>query len=422
MADIVHTAVDAAKDFFASRYPGYQLARFEHSFGKTIFHLEPSGQAICPRCGKPCRKIHDRTLREVRDMPMSHAGEQLYLRFRIRRVRCECGCHQCEQLSWLEPKARLTNAMVGWIQALLRLRLPITDVVRYCNVSWDTVKTYDKVQLLALFGEIDVNGVEHLMIDEFAVHKGHRYATVIMDAMERKVLWIGMGKTQRSVQPFFDLLIDQNRSTQIKSVSCDMNAAYPSMMKKYLPNATIVYDLFHVMKNFTHDVLRAAKVRSLQVCKDRISKRQKELKAKKKGVLSVQAQLECEDLQRQLDGLNSKAKHLNGAEWLMVRQQSSLKDNAKKRLQMLREDNQLLADLYPIADMIRKIWNTRILEDSKHLIKTTRLLLLQIARTHSFKPAKSFAMMLARRMDGIMYAGRLGFNTARLEGPTTRSK
>lgn len=84
------------------------------------------------------------------NMPMSHAGEQLYLRFRIRRVRCDCGCHQCEKLSWLEPKARLTNAMIGWIQALLRLRLPIADVVRYCNVSWDTVKTYDKIQLQAL--------------------------------------------------------------------------------------------------------------------------------------------------------------------------------------------------------------------------------------------------------------------------------
>ena len=49
--------------------------------------------------------------------------------------------------------------------------------------------------------------------------------------------------------------------------------------------------------------------------------------------------------------------------------------------------------------MIRKIWNNRIFEDSKHLIKTACLLLLQIARTRSFKLAKSFAMMLTRRMD-----------------------
>lgn len=194
------------------------------------------------------------------------------------------------------------------------------------------------------------------------------------------------------------------------------------MVRKYLPNAATVYDLMHVMKNFTQDVLKAAKTKSLQDCKDRISKRQKELKTKKKGVLSDQAQRECEDLQRQLDGLNSKAKHLNGAEWLMVRQQSSLRDNSKLRLQMLREDNQLLADLYPIADMIRKIWNRRMLEDSKHLIKTTRLLLLQIARAHRFKSAKSFAMMLARRMEGIMHAGRLGFNTAWLEGANNKIK
>ena len=74
----------------------------------------------------------------------------------------------------------------------------------------------------------------------------------------------------------------QNRTTQIKSVSCDMNAVYPSVLRKYFLNATIVYDIFHVMKNFTLDVLRAGKANSLQVCKDRISKWQKELKAKKK--------------------------------------------------------------------------------------------------------------------------------------------
>ncbi|HIU37245.1 MAG TPA: hypothetical protein IAC56_03105 [Candidatus Aphodousia faecigallinarum] len=60
MANTVHTVVDAAKEFYASRYPIDQLAHFGHRFGKTIFHLGPSGQAI--RCGKPCSKIHDRTL------------------------------------------------------------------------------------------------------------------------------------------------------------------------------------------------------------------------------------------------------------------------------------------------------------------------------------------------------------------------
>ena len=117
--------------------------------------------------------------------------------------------------------------MVGRIQVLLRLRFPIADIIRYHNTSLDAVKTYDKIQLQALFGEIDFNGEKHFMIDEFAVHKGYQYASIIIYAIKRKVLWwIGIGKTQRRVQPFFDLLIAQNRATQIKSVSCDMNAVY----------------------------------------------------------------------------------------------------------------------------------------------------------------------------------------------------
>lgn len=78
------------------------------------------------------------------------------------------------------------------------------------------------------------------MIDNVAVYQGHKYATVIMDAIERKVFWIDIGKTQRSVQLFFDLLIAHNRATQIKSASCGMNATYRSMVRKYLPSATIV--------------------------------------------------------------------------------------------------------------------------------------------------------------------------------------
>jgi len=30
-------------------------------------------------------------------------------------------------------------------------------------------------------------------MDEFALHKGHRYATVVMDAERRSVLWVGTG-------------------------------------------------------------------------------------------------------------------------------------------------------------------------------------------------------------------------------------
>ena len=196
-------------------------------------------------------------------MPKRHTGEIVFVRFKVRRVRCTCGCCQCEVLSWVEPRARLTNAMVGWVQALLRLRLSIFDVVRFTQLSWSTVKELDKIQLKHLFDQVDLSGVQHLMIDEFSLRKGHRYATVVMDGVDKKVLWVGMGKSKKSVQPFFDWLARENRSEQIRSVTCDMNAAYPRMVRESLANTRMIYVLFHVVSNSIQDVLVLGKISSL---------------------------------------------------------------------------------------------------------------------------------------------------------------
>lgn len=131
---------------------------------------------------------------------------------------------------------------------------------------------------------------------------------------------------------------------------------------------------------------------------------------------------QCENLRKQLMALTQNSSRHAKAEWLFVSQQHDLSENRQKQLQRLREDNRLLSDLYPVAEMIRTIWKTKDLADAKHLIKTTRLLLLQIAQQHQFKPARSFASMMLRRMDGIMFAGAYGFNTARLEGANNKIK
>jgi len=39
-------------------------------------------------------------------------------------------------------------------------------------------------------------------MDEFALHKGHRYATVVVDPIRRQVLWIGQGRSRETVRAF----------------------------------------------------------------------------------------------------------------------------------------------------------------------------------------------------------------------------
>ena len=57
--------------------------------------------------------------------------------------------------------------------------LPIKHVAAFFGLGWDAVKAIDKRHLMDTLGAIDLSGVSILAMDEFAIHKGHRYATVI---------------------------------------------------------------------------------------------------------------------------------------------------------------------------------------------------------------------------------------------------
>ena len=152
------------------------------------------------------------------------------------------------------------------------------------------------------------------------------------------MLW----QTVNSVKPFFDLLRQKGLCESIRSVSCDMNAAYPKMVRDTLPNAVILYDLFHVMKHFTEEVLIEAK---------------KRLWAEHNPNLSLDKS------------------SLRGVEWLLVRHSEDIKPKKQEQPNTLLQDNQLLAALYPITQMIREIWSTksqhlahRLIENLQHLL------------------------------------------------------
>lgn len=172
---------------FEYKYPGMRVSEISVAGFRTHLKLGHAQDPICPDCGRGCSQIHSKQLRTVRDYPIFSESE-LFVTFAARRVRCDCGCRKTEKFSWVEPRARLTNELISWIQALLRLQMPLIDVARFTGVSWDTVKVYDKLQLNYLFDEIDLTHARNLAIDEFSLHKGHRYATVVMDIENRQVL------------------------------------------------------------------------------------------------------------------------------------------------------------------------------------------------------------------------------------------
>ena len=69
--------------------------------------------------------------------------------------------------------------MVHWVEALTTL-LPVAHLPRLLELHWHTVKAIDHQRLARELPAPDLSRVCRLVMDEFALHKGHRYATVVI--------------------------------------------------------------------------------------------------------------------------------------------------------------------------------------------------------------------------------------------------
>ena len=133
-----------------------------------------------------------------------------------------------------------------------------SHISRLTGLHWHTIKAIDKHRLQVSVGAFDPGDVRCLVMDEFALHKGHRYATVIMDAERTRVLWVGKGNSREAIRPFFALLGERCR--QIEAVAMDMNTAFDLEVKQHCPHAEVVYDLFHVVARYGRDVIDRIRV------------------------------------------------------------------------------------------------------------------------------------------------------------------
>lgn len=297
--------------------------------------------------------------------------------------------------------------MGAFVQKLLRHRISIEDVSRITGLEWALIKDLDKAALqLAHGGQKDLSRIRRLAIDEISIHKGHKYATVVMDLDERAIIHVVEGKRQVDLQPFFDRLQELGIDKQIESVSVDMNAAYPKLIKENLPHAKIAYDRFHVMQQLNKQVLAAAKVfsikKALMTYRNLPAKQRKLPQHKRARAVAV----EC----------------VKNAEWLVITDPDLLSPARQERLRLLRENNQLFADLYAVTAKLKTVWRACSEQSALSVLNDCIELCEAIADEHGFDEVRKFGRMLRRRAQGIAAACVVKFGTNILEGANNTAK
>lgn len=129
----------------------------------------------------------------MRDPPILDAQTDLCVQ-RIRVACPTCG-PKTERLSWLELYARVTHRLAQSVARLCR-DATVQAAAEFHGLSWYAAKSIDKASLERTLGTLALSGLTRLALDEFAIKKGRRYATIFVEPTRKQVLWVCKGRAR----------------------------------------------------------------------------------------------------------------------------------------------------------------------------------------------------------------------------------
>lgn len=367
-------------------WTGYRVGKWRHELRREqrwlVIELEPTpgAQRQCAGCGQAVASIHDWTMRRIRELPVFGAPVELHVP-RLRLACPACGPRQ-EQLDWLDPHARVTRRLADSVARLCAVT-SVRHAARWHGIDWKTAKAIDFRALERDLGPVDLEGVRRIAMDEFAIQKGHRYATVVVDVERKRVLWVGRGRSRAEIRPFFELL-GPERCTRIEAVAMDMNTAFDLEVRQHCPNARVVYDLFHVVAKYGREVIGRVRVDAAN-------------------------QLRHDKRARQV---------VKRAHWLLLRNPRHLKEAEQIRLDEVLAANQPLMTAYVMKEQLKALWNA----PTAWAWRTAWKQWLRHAQESGIPALIHFAKCLKPYWRGILSRVRWPMHTGLLEGINNRIK
>ena len=242
----------------------------------------------------------------------------------------------------------------------------------------------------------------YLAVDEFAIHKGHRYATCVMDLVTGEIIWVGKGRASKDFLRFFEEFADSDYLSEVKAVAMDMNASYNTLVSRYLPNAEIVYDRYHVQAQFSRDVLGQVRLEAAR------SHKEKSKELSKEGAASA-AEAKSE---KQLYSRIKKAR------WVLLQNHDKLSREKAQNLNEILDAHSDLALCYAMKEELVQLF--QITDENEAREQWAKWF---DAALYSGVPAlMRFARQKLRRIGGLVAHAKFSINTGRLEGFNNKIK
>lgn len=318
--------------------------------------------------------------RVFQGLPMGH--KPVYIRFKLQRLECkDCKRVRQEKIKFAKAKSPYLHSFRRYILELSKLGT-IADVANHLGIGWDVVKETQKEHLRKEYSKPNLADVKNIAIDEFALEKGHKYMTVVYNLDNGVILYAEKGKDAASLEGFWRKIHKNNIS--IQAVAIDMSPAYISAVSNNLPQATIVFDHFHIVKQLNEELSQLRR-----------------------------------ELFREESNINRR-KLLKGTRWLLLKNRENL-DSEKEEHQRLDQAlaiNRPLAIAYYLKEELALLWK----QDSPNQAQKVLDSWVAKAFASGIRRLRKFANMLVAHRTGILAWYDYPISTGPLEGLNNKIK
>lgn len=355
--------------------------------GQVIKHIDwlPDHQQVVIRCRRDKRRrvvdpvtgkkgtVNRYVRRQVRDLPF--CGNRCMIEIELAQVWTSKQERRIEHCVFVDKGCRFTRRFCHLVSGLCR-HLSIQAVARHLELRWETVKNIDKAYLRNTLPDVDpasLTGLKMIGVDEVARAKGHDYMTVVYDMVEGHLIWVGTGRTAEVFCSFLQQL-PKDTAAAIEAVAMDMGPSYQKAVTDCLPKADIVFDRFHVMKNYSKAMQNQRRIEFRKA-----NKPEREL--------------------------------MKGTHYLLLKNADKLDEQQALKLQRLLDNNAQLNTLYVLKEQLQALWKAPTVHDMDAQLERW----CQLAEQSQMRYLKKFAKSLRRHRIGICNYAKYKLTSARIE-------
>ncbi|MEV5950995.1 ISL3 family transposase [Streptomyces sp. NPDC051993] len=217
----------------------------------------PEDPVPCPGCGALSGRVHGFHLRTVADVSVDE--RRVVVRVRVRRLVCPTrGCRHTfrEQVPGvLDRYQRRTTRLTRQVKAVVK-ELAGRAGARLLAILAMGLSRHTALRTLLRI-PLPTGRVPRVIgVDDFALRRRHRYATVIIDAGTHERIDVLPDRTADTLEAWL------REHPGIEVVCRDGSATYAEAIRRALPDAVQVGDRWHVWRNLCEAALSEVKAHS----------------------------------------------------------------------------------------------------------------------------------------------------------------